>query len=140
VDVSISGELPAKLTEERVAQLVREAGKHQGTDFQRVEIAFVSPEEIQSRNRADRATDKPTDVLSYPFDSGFPQGAGGQLLVCSEVVLTQTPPGTELQAAFEEVLVHGLLHLAGMRDDTAADAAGMRASAAAVLGREVQYG
>lgn len=84
-------------------------------------IRVVSKEESQELNHTYRGKDKPTNVLSFPFEQ--PPGLTasdiqlpilGDLVVCHDVVVQEA--GTQQKAVFEHwahMLVHGTLHLLG---------------------------
>ena len=63
--------------------------------------------------------DTPTDIMTFPADESSGETQGGELVISVDHALTQavawgfTP---EEEIAF--LVVHGLLHLCGWRDDT----------------------
>ena len=77
-------------------------------------------------NRTYRGKDKPTNVLSFPFQ--VPSGAGpdatlGDVVLAAETVAREAaergiPPVHHLQ----HLVIHGLLHLLGFEHDTDAEA------------------
>ena len=96
-----------------------------------ISIVLCDDDFIQDLNRTHRDKDKPTDVLSFPQDDE---------IVLGDIVISL--PTAERQAlaagwpmAHEVVLlgVHGVLHLLGYDDETAAEAARMRDISAEVL-------
>lgn len=126
----VVGRLPRGLSSARlkkVAEAFRKAfGRLRGT----VGLRFVPPAEIQRLNRAYRAKDCPTDVLSFAADAGgfpWPPSARepkdlGDLVVCPSVAAKEATrramdPGEELV----RLIAHGTLHLAGMDHATAKD-------------------
>ena len=79
-------------------------------------IRIVDREESRSLNRIYRHQDKPTNVLSFPYD-GPPEvetALLGDLVICAPVVadeaLEQEKP---LEAHWAHMVVHGVLHLLG---------------------------
>jgi rRNA maturation RNase YbeY len=75
----------------------------------KLDIRFVSPRESQKVNDNYRGKDKPTNILSFPFDH-----SSGQLIMCpavakKEAAVLRVTPGNYLQYLF----IHGLLHLKG---------------------------
>lgn len=97
------------------------------TDFAEPEltIRLVHNEESQELNRDYRGKDKPTNVLSFPFDAPpeVPIELLGDLIICVPVVQAEaeeqskTPP-----AHWAHMVVHGCLHLLGydhIKDDEA---------------------
>ena len=80
-----------------------------------------------------RASDKPTNVLSFPAGdiAGLPTDAAaplGDLVVCASVVRDQAKAqGKALEDHWAHMIVHGTLHLLGFDhedDDEAADMEG----------------
>ena len=71
-------------------------------------IVFVGPDEIRTLKREHLGVDEAADVLSFPIDGRDALPAGvprqlGDVVLCPEVV----------GDAWQEPLVHGLLHLVG---------------------------
>lgn len=97
-----------------------------------VSVAFVDAATSQQLNHEWRGKDKPTNILSFPFE--LPQGWEsrqtllGDLVVCVPVVLAeaseQNKPVAEHMA---HLLAHGLLHLQGYDHETDAEAEQMEA-------------
>jgi probable rRNA maturation factor len=88
-------------------------------------IRIVDAEESQALNAEYRGKDKPTNVLSFPFDvpPGVPVTLLGDLVICAEVVAREAE---EQQKAalhhWAHMVVHGTLHLLGfdhINDDEA---------------------
>lgn len=76
---------------------------------------------IRRLNRDWRGMDEPTDVLSFSQEEGepFPRRAGGRpagdLVVCLPIVAENARGfGLDREEELRRVLVHGILHLAGM--------------------------
>ncbi|WP_277811986.1 rRNA maturation RNase YbeY [Chromohalobacter canadensis] len=79
-------------------------------------VRFVSPEESQTLNRDYRGKDKPTNVLSFPFET--PPGVSlpllGDLAICHDVVVTEaTAQDKPLAHHYTHMVIHGTLHLLG---------------------------
>ena len=80
---------------------------------------------IQELNREYAKKDRPTDVLAFPQEPG-PRAEESGLLLGDVAISAETAArqAEELGHEFEEemaiLLVHGILHLTGWRDDTAA--------------------
>jgi probable rRNA maturation factor len=88
-------------------------------------VRIVTPEESQQLNSQYRNKDKPTNVLSFPFElpAGVELNLLGDLVVCADVVaaeaLSQNKP---LMAHWAHMIIHGCLHLLGydhINDDDA---------------------
>lgn len=91
-----------------------------------VTIRLVDQAESQQLNRDYRGKDKPTNVLSFPFEAppGMEMDLLGDLIICKQVVeqeaIDQNKP---LMAHWAHMVVHGTLHLLGYDhiDDDEAD-------------------
>ncbi|MGS0692751.1 rRNA maturation RNase YbeY [Shewanella sp. 30m-9] len=79
-------------------------------------IRIVDVEESQQLNNTYRGKDKPTNVLSFPFEAppGIELPLLGDLVICAAVVeqeaIDQNKP---LIAHWAHMVVHGCLHLLG---------------------------
>jgi probable rRNA maturation factor len=88
---------------------------------QEIELIITTNEEIHEINLTTRGIDKPTDVLSFPYeDTNFPEGAPlGSIVISVDYVETKA---NELNHTFNEELallfIHGLLHLNGYDHET----------------------
>lgn len=109
-----------------------------------VTVRIVSPEESRALNDQYRHKDKPTNVLSFPFE--VPQEIAdalgdaylGDLAICAEVVRQEAEgQGKPLEAHWAHMVVHGLLHLQGydhITDDQAAEMEALEIQILADLG------
>ncbi len=83
-----------------------------------VSVLLTTDAEIQALNHAYRRKNKPTDVLSFPAAAtGLDGGASlaGDLAVSVETAARQAELfGHTLLSEIEVLLLHGLLHLAGL--------------------------
>ncbi|OOF08807.1 MULTISPECIES: rRNA maturation RNase YbeY [unclassified Salinivibrio] len=90
-----------------------------------VTIRLVDEGESQSLNRDYRGKDKPTNVLSFPFDAppGIDIDLLGDLIICRQVVEREAEQqGKQLMDHWAHMVVHGSLHLLGydhIEDDEA---------------------
>ncbi|TMO81763.1 rRNA maturation RNase YbeY [Pseudoalteromonas spongiae] len=79
-------------------------------------IRISDAKESQQLNHEYRGKDKPTNVLSFPFEAppGIELPLIGDLIICPEVVLQES---IEQEKAFHDhfahMVVHGCLHLMG---------------------------
>lgn len=79
-------------------------------------IRIVDEEESQELNREYRGKDKPTNVLSFPFEAPahVPIPLLGDLVICKQVVEREAiEQGKTLTAHWAHMTVHGCLHLLG---------------------------
>jgi len=79
-------------------------------------IRITDAAESQSLNHQYRGKDKPTNVLSFPFEvpEGVPVTILGDLVVCAEVVAREAnEQNKDLHHHWAHMIVHGCLHLLG---------------------------
>jgi probable rRNA maturation factor len=79
-------------------------------------IRIVTSEESQQLNGQYRQKDKPTNVLSFPFDvpEGIELDLLGDLVICADVVETEAKEqNKQLNAHWAHMIIHGCLHLLG---------------------------
>ncbi|RUO25288.1 rRNA maturation RNase YbeY [Aliidiomarina minuta] len=79
-------------------------------------IRTVSVEESQQLNRDYRGKDKPTNVLSFPFDNDIPLPVPllGDLVICVPVLAAEAEEQNKaLHDHWAHLVVHGTLHLLG---------------------------
>lgn len=97
----------------RVQRAVRLKGK--------VSLLLTSSLEMQGLNRRFLGKDRPTDVLSFPADSGATGGMAGDLAISVEIAAANARRmGHSVGEEIRVLVVHGMLHLAGYdheRDD-----------------------
>jgi probable rRNA maturation factor len=91
------------------------AVEHAGNELEMV-IRIVDAAESRQLNRDYRGKDKPTNVLSFPFEA--PQQAPlpllGDLVICAPVVSQEAAEQNKtLEAHWAHMVVHGTLHLQG---------------------------
>lgn len=104
-------------------------------------VRVVTPEESQTLNQAYRDKDRPTNVLSFPFenppalvDLGEALPYLGDLIVCAEVVVREAEEQNKpLAAHWAHMVVHGCLHLQGFDHLDPDEAQEMEAIEVAVL-------
>jgi probable rRNA maturation factor len=85
---------------------------HDFTDAQ-IELILTNNEEIQAINKEFRNIDKPTDVLSFPYEK-MPFSPLGSIIISYEYVqnVAQKLQHSE-QEEFTLLFIHGLLHILG---------------------------
>ena len=90
------------------------------TDEAELSIRLVDTSESQALNLQYRDKDKPTNVLSFPFElpPGLPTKAQlpllGDLVICVAVVEDEAAEqGKKIEAHWAHMVVHGTLHLLG---------------------------
>jgi probable rRNA maturation factor len=80
-----------------------------------VDVLLTSDEEIRRLNRTFRKKNKATDVLSFPAPEEISAEHAGDLAISLDTAAKQAESfGHSLGAEVRILLLHGLLHLAGM--------------------------
>ncbi|WP_133405920.1 rRNA maturation RNase YbeY [Parashewanella tropica] len=108
-------------------------------------IRIVESDESQLLNHQYRGKDKPTNVLSFPFEA--PEGIDlpllGDLIICADVVKKEAEEQNKpLQAHWAHMVVHGCLHLLGydhIDDDEAEEMESLETELIESLGFENPY-
>ncbi len=73
-----------------------------------ISIGIVGEGEIGKLNKKYRKKNRPTDVLSFLYESS------GEIVICPEIVKNNAKIfKTEFKKELNRILIHGLLHLAG---------------------------
>ncbi|PSJ45488.1 rRNA maturation RNase YbeY [Zobellella taiwanensis] len=94
-------------------------------DETEITVRLVDETESQALNRDYRGKDKPTNVLSFPFEAppGVELPLIGDLVICRQVVEREAAEqGKAPKAHWAHMVVHGCLHLLGfdhIKDDEA---------------------
>ncbi len=79
-------------------------------------IRLVDIDESQQLNAQYRGKNKPTNVLSFPFEApkGIELNLLGDLVICADIVETEAQQQTKaINAHWAHMVVHGCLHLLG---------------------------
>jgi probable rRNA maturation factor len=99
-------------------------------------VVIGDDEWIRDLNREYRKKDRPTDVLAFPQDAA-PAGAApllGDIAISAETAARQAEEmGHSFQRELELLLTHGILHLTGWTDETAAARKRMMSRAETIL-------
>lgn len=134
VEVQRVEEIPGIPTDEQLVEWVNAVSQ----DDKELVIRIVDEEESRALNQRYRGKDKPTNVLSFPFEAppGVPCNHLGDLVVCAPVVEQEAREQHKpLEAHWTHMIVHGVLHLMGhdhQNDDLAKQ---MEHLEAEILGR-----
>jgi probable rRNA maturation factor len=81
-----------------------------------VSLRVVDNDESQQLNRDFRGLDKPTNVLSFPYEDmpGIDNHFLGDIAICAPVVKSEAlQQGKSINAHWAHMLIHGTLHLLG---------------------------
>jgi rRNA maturation RNase YbeY len=108
VEVEVSNTSGAEIDEAAAADLARRVLIDEGIAEGELGLAFVGPDEIRKLKCEHLGIDEVTDALSFPIDRRDELPAGvprqlGDVVLCPDVV----------GEAWQEPLVHSLLHLLG---------------------------
>ncbi|RBW48340.1 rRNA maturation RNase YbeY [Marinobacter sp. F3R11] len=99
-------------------------------DSSEVTIRIVGIDESQALNHQYRGKDKPTNVLSFPFEApaGITMPLAGDLVICAPVVEDEAREQHKEPAThWAHMVVHGMLHLQGYDHIDDEDAEAMEA-------------
>lgn len=92
------------------------AGSQAARDEAELTVRIVDKEESQQLNCQYRGKDKPTNVLSFPFQNppGITLPLLGDLVICKQVVESEAVEQKKtLTEHWAHMLIHGTLHLLG---------------------------
>ena len=111
----------------KLKQWTRAALKNK-TPTAEVTLRIVDKHEITELNSTYRKKNKPTNVLSFPFE--MPEGLGdeipailGDIVICADVVQEEAETQHKtLDAHWAHMVVHGILHLLGYDHENDQDA------------------
>jgi rRNA maturation RNase YbeY len=83
-----------------------------------VTVALVDDARLQSLHREFMGIDTPTDIMTFPVDESPGETQGGELVISVDHAVTQASAwGLSPDEEIAFLVVHGLLHLCGWRDD-----------------------
>jgi probable rRNA maturation factor len=108
-------------------------------------IRLVTSEESQQLNSQYRRKDKPTNVLSFPFEvpEGIELDLLGDLIICVPVVEQEAlEQNKTLAAHWAHMVIHGCLHLLGfdhIEDDEADEMEALETKIITALGFPAPY-
>ena len=125
LDLQIACAEQTGLPEEATFQRWLEAVLPQFQEEAEVTIRLVDEAESNQLNLTYRGKDKPTNVLSFPFEAppGIELPLLGDLIICRQVVEQEAVEQQKtLEAHWAHMVVHGSLHLLGydhIEDDEA---------------------
>ena len=130
---AILADIPTPSDLERWANAVL---AYEGVSEQEVTVRFTDEVESQALNFEYRGKEKPTNVLSFPFEAppGIEMNLLGDLVICAPVISREAK---EQQKAvvnhYAHMTVHGLLHLMGYDHIEDADAEEMESKEIEIL-------
>ncbi|MBU2878203.1 rRNA maturation RNase YbeY [Aliiglaciecola lipolytica] len=116
LDIQIACENNNLPTAQQFEQWVKFALADQQIDETELTIRIVTPEESQNLNATYREKDKPTNILSFPFEAPaeIELNLLGDLVVCADIVEKEAEQQNKLLTDhWAHMIVHGSLHLLG---------------------------
>ncbi len=116
LDLQIATEQQDNLPSEQQIMQWLEVILPQFVDKAEITIRIVDKDESQYLNHTYRNKDKPTNVLSFPFESPIEIDVPllGDLVICKQVVETEASEQHKpLTSHWAHMIVHGCLHLLG---------------------------
>jgi rRNA maturation RNase YbeY len=89
------------------------------TGYWEITVALVDDARLQSLHRNFMGIDTPTDIITFPTDESAREPRGGELAISVDHAMTQAVEwGLSPSEEIAFLVIHGLLHLVGWRDDT----------------------
>jgi len=145
LDLQLACEQPEGLPAEEDFQRWLEAVLPQFQAESEVTIRLVDEAESRELNHTYRSKNKPTNVLSFPFEAppGIELPLLGDLIICRQVVEQEAAEQEKpLLAHWAHMVVHGSLHLLGydhIEDDEAEEMEGIETEIMLALGYADPY-
>lgn len=124
LDLQLASDAPA-IPDSKQFQLWLEAALLPFVEEAEVTVRVVDEAESQQLNHSYRGKEKPTNVLSFPFQCppGIEMSLLGDLVICAPVVASEAHEQSKTtDAHWAHMVVHGCLHLLGfdhIKDDEA---------------------
>lgn len=125
LDLQIASDAPNLPLADDVQSWLEAVFTQQNIPENEVTVRIVDVPESQALNLAYRGKDKPTNVLSFPFEApaGISMNLLGDLIICASVVSQEANDQNKvLHHHWAHMVVHGTLHLLGfdhIKDDEA---------------------
>ena len=125
VELQSAVEQPDLPSSAQVTAWARAAWRDASRDAE-VVVRLCGEDESRQLNHEFRGKDKPTNVLSFPYEPhpGIARHHAGDLVICAPVVMHEAvEQGKAVDAHWAHMVIHGMLHLQGYDhlDDTQAD-------------------
>ena len=145
LDLQLASELTSGLPAEADFQRWLDAAVLPFQEEAEVTIRIVDEAESNQLNLTYRGKDKPTNVLSFPFECppGVELPLLGDLIICRQVVEREAEEqGKPLLAHWAHMVVHGSLHLLGydhIEDEEAEEMEALEIEFMATLGFDNPY-
>ncbi|MGF1839934.1 rRNA maturation RNase YbeY [Vibrio atlanticus] len=145
LDLQIAVENEQGLPTEQDIQLWLDKTIPQFQENAELTVRIVDTQESHQLNHDYRGKDKPTNVLSFPFEAppGVELDLLGDLIICRQVVEKEAEEQSKpLLAHWAHMVVHGSLHLLGydhIEDDEAEEMESLETEIMQTMGFEDPY-
>ncbi|MFA0114935.1 rRNA maturation RNase YbeY [Vibrio sp. 10N.261.46.E11] len=145
LDLQIAVENEQGLPTEQDIQLWLDKTIPQFQENAELTVRIVDTQESHQLNHEYRGKDKPTNVLSFPFEAppGMELNLLGDLIICRQVVEKEAEEQSKpLLAHWAHMVVHGSLHLLGydhIEDDEAEEMESLETEIMQAMGFEDPY-
>ncbi|CAK3931286.1 rRNA maturation RNase YbeY [Vibrio sp. 10N.286.55.E10] len=145
LDLQIAVENEQGLPTEQDIQLWLDKTIPQFQENAELTVRIVDMQESHQLNHEYRGKDKPTNVLSFPFEAppGIELDLLGDLIICRQVVEKEAEEQSKpLLAHWAHMVVHGSLHLLGydhIEDDEAEEMESLETEIMQTMGFEDPY-
>ena len=145
LDLQIAVENEQGLPSEQDIQLWLDKTIPQFQENAELTVRIVDTQESHQLNHDYRGKDKPTNVLSFPFEAppGVELDLLGDLIICRQVVEKEAEEQSKpLLAHWAHMVVHGSLHLLGydhIEDDEAEEMESLETEIMQTMGFEDPY-
>ena len=116
--------------------LTNQSSQNRDLTHSEITVRVVSEQESQSLNLQYRGKDKPTNVLSFPFEAPVQIEVDllGDLVICAEVVKKESNiQNKPIAHHWAHMIIHGTLHLLGFDHVLERDAQQMESLEIALL-------
>jgi probable rRNA maturation factor len=111
-----------RITKARLAKLSQALANATPSQTEgKIDVSFITDEEIQRLNRMYRNKDKVTDVLSFASGGAGLSGQLGDVLISYPQAVRQAEEG-DVELEIADLFVHGVLHILGYDHEVAEDA------------------
>ena len=142
IDLQVASKAADLPTRAQLRTWARAAAEQHSAKHAGLLVRIVDEPESRTLNRDFRGRDKPTNILSFPFEPppGLPAGEWGDhlgdLVICAPVVQREAVEQHKRpEAHWAHILVHGVLHLLGYDHQNDADAVVMETRERDILHR-----
>lgn len=127
IAVDVVNHSPHTIDEEGLARAVRMVCQRFRVLRARIDVAVVDDAAITAVHREYLGQDTPTDVITFPHSAPDAEELCGEIIVSADTALREAAArGLPTAGELALYVIHGALHLVGLDDRTAGQAAAMR--------------